>query len=328
MIDGAPMLWLPKIKELILPARFQGVKLQGFYKMEARKPDGRIRPLTGWFPNLITNGGLDQYAQTAFFNTCVVGTGNTAPAFTDTQLVTQVGSTTSTNFINSRSAQSTSPYFGSTQVQFNFPAGTATGNLSEVGLGNTATTLFSRALILDNLGSPTTITILSNESLYVTYQLNTYVPTTDFTTSLTLNAVSYAFTLRAANATSASDWAYSVPDPGFLFGDGGPGGGNFSSLVVSNGALGAITGTITGTRSGAGSAGHSAYTNGTYSWAVSATWGLTNGNVSGGVTAGELLFGNSQLSRGRYQWGVSPAIPKDSSHVLTLNFTNQWVRGP
>jgi hypothetical protein len=327
MIERAPLLWLPKIKELVVPARFRGVGIAGFYKMEARKPDGRIRPLTGWFPNLITNGGLDQYAGSSWNSTCVVGTGNTAPAFTDTQLVSQVGSTTSTNFINT-GAQSSPPYYGWTQTQFNFPIGTATGNLSEVGVGTSATTLFSRALILDGGGSPTTITILSNEALYVTYQVNHYVPTTDYTNSFTLNGTTYNFTLRAATATSSSAWGYRPNDPGYLFGDGGPGGGNFSSLNVSNGSIGAITGDISGTGSGAGSASHSAYTNGTYSWAVTATWGLTNGNVSGGVSAGDLLFGVNNASRGRYQWGVTPTIPKDSSHVLTLNFTNQWVRGP
>ena len=58
--------------------------------------------------------------------------------------------------------------------------------------------------------------------------------------------------------------------------------------------------------------------------AASATWNLTSGNLSGGISAVQTIWGGSQ-SRGNYQVGFSPAIPKDATMVLTLNFQLSWL---
>lgn len=50
---------------------------------------------------------------------------------------------------------------------------------SEVGVGWSATNLFSRALIKDPLGNPNTITVLGDEYLDVTYEIRMYIPVGD-----------------------------------------------------------------------------------------------------------------------------------------------------
>ncbi len=91
-----------------------------------------------------------------YMSTCMVGSGNAAPAETDTALQARA----STSNINVQSNNSNvSPRYGWRRRTFRFAAGAAAGNLSEVGVGWTTTAVFSRALILDGSGNPTTITV-------------------------------------------------------------------------------------------------------------------------------------------------------------------------
>jgi hypothetical protein len=335
-MNESPLLWLPKIKDILIePDLVPRVRVAGWFKLEAIGLDGRVRPLAE-FPNLITNGGLDQLGNSAQgggpWNTCAVGSGNTAPAITDTTLQSIVASTT-TDFSDNGlgTAQSTPPYFGTGIKTWQFAVGAAAGNLSEVGVGQTATALFSRALILDGGGSPTTITVLSNEALNVTYTLNQYPPTADVTGSITLNGVSYAYTIRAANVT-ATAWG------------GGPGG--FTGMALDagstfNGAIGAITGqpgVVTGTpqTGGFSSITTASYTVGTYTRQATVQADINSSNLGGGGIGAMLLTwgngrgsgGSSADNRGQYQMGFTPKIPKDNTMVLTLTVQVGWTRGP
>lgn len=305
------MILLPKYKDIIIPARAK-IGLAGRYKIEAVGADGRRRVLADWFPNLITTLGADLLGNGSPLNVCAVGSGNTAPALTDTALQTLVGSTSSIQS-TTRAAAGSSPYFGSTTIIYNFVAGTATGNLAEVGVGATSTSLFSRALILDGGGSPTTITVLSTEALFVTYQLNQYVPLVDVTGTINISGTNYNYTLRGAEATSAN-WGYLNGDRGGL-----------STVFVFNGAIGAITGDPSGSSAGGGSIVNDAYSNGSHTLSGTVTYGIGSGNLAGGISAAEIFFGSAQSSRGTYQIGFATPIPKDSSHVLTLSFSSSWA---
>jgi hypothetical protein len=310
------LIYVPKYRDVIVPLQTTA-GMRGRYKIEAVQPDGRRRLLADWFPNLITNLGLDQLGNNGAWQTlCAVGSGNTAPAFTDTSLQTLVG-TTNNNTVFTQTSSSSSPYFGTTSLTYRFAAGVATGNLSEVGVGVSATQLFSRALILDGVGSPTTITVLAAEALDVTYQVSQYVPLVDVTGTVVIAGVTYNYTLRAANATSTVRWAPRQNDPAGLF-----------SVTVYNGAIGAITSSPSGTSAAGGSVANNAYSTSSYSNSGTVTFGLTGGNVSGGISAVDVLLGNSQASRGEYQVGLSPAIPKDATKVLTLSFSSTWARYP
>jgi hypothetical protein len=309
------MILLPKYRDIEIPIALKRPRFAGHYKLEAVGLDGRVR-LLAEFDNIITNNGADLLGNNSPLTFCSVGSGNTAPSVTQTALTTFVASTSSINS-NTFTSQSTSPYFGTNTVQYAFPIGGATGNLSEVGVGvaNNGTNLFSRALILDGGGSPTTITVLSSEALYVTYQLNQYVPLTDVVGNITIAGVNYSYTLRAQNATS-TNWCYRNGDAGGISNGG---------AIVYNGSIGAITSSPSGTPAQASSLANNSYSTGSFTLSGTATWTLTSGNLSGGVTAASVNFGTSQGSRGQYQIGFGSAIPKDSSHVLTLSFGTSWT---
>ena len=310
------MILIPKHRDLVVPLRLR-TRIAGFYKLEAVDLSGRRRRLLAdWFPNLITTSGANQLGTgTNYLTYCSVGSGNNAPNIADTQLQTRIATTGTVNS-TTYSAQSGSPYYGTTTRQYAFAIGAAAGNLSEVGIGSDAggLALFSRALILDGFGSPTTITVLSSEALYVTYQVNQYVPLTDIVNTVVIGGVTYNYTLRAANATAAATWALQNSDsPGII------------QATVYNGALGAITGSPSGTSANSTSNANGSYSTGSFTLSGTSTWGLTNGNLSGGITAAQVQFGTTNNSRGAYQVSFSPAIPKDSSHVLTLSFSNSWA---
>lgn len=299
------------------------IKLQsgvaGWFRIEAFRVDeagaelpGSRRVAADWFQNLVTDIGLERIATASdFLTACRVGTGATAPAVTDTALSAQVGSAGSAaRTSNVDTAQASAPYYAANTTTWRFPAGTATGNLSEVGVGwaTTGATLFSRALILDSGGSPTTITVLSDEVLDVTYQFRIYPPTVDTSGTVTLDSISYGYTGRASNVTSASSWK--VEDAA-----------GFSTIIAYSGAIGAITSTPTGTTASGGSGADSAYSASSHVRQGVITWGLTAGNVAGGIRSIAYTHGFA-----RYQVEFSPVIPKDGTKVLTLTLSHSWAR--
>lgn len=309
----APDIWLPKHREVVLPANKVGLK--GFYKIEAIRADGSRRLLADWFPNIITNGGQDQWYTNVYPpSTCVVGSGNTTPAITQSALTTLVASTT-TNLGSGNSFQSSAPWFTTVTTTYQFGIGVATGNLSEVGVGQSATALFSRALILDGGGSPTTITVLSSEALDVTYQLDVYPPQTDVTGNITLNGISYAYIVRAANVTQ-NNW-------GMLGGEGM----NIPQPDINSAGIGTITQLTSGggTPAGADSFTNGTYSAGSYTNSYSGTWGINTGNF-GGVGTMYWQNGNNSNTRGIYQVGFTPVIPKTNAYILVLNWAISWAR--
>jgi hypothetical protein len=57
---------------------------------------------------------------------------------------------------------------------------------------------------------------------------------------------------------------------------------------------------------------------------LTATYGLTDGNVSGGITTARFLS-NMQSA---FQCEFGTAIPKDNTKTLTLNWSVTWGRRP
>lgn len=292
-------------------------QVSGLYKLEVIKKDGSVSG-TGWFKNLITDGGMDRRAaNTDYINYCQVGSGSSTPSYSDTALSARIAGS-NTQYSISEGAASSSPYYVYVIKTFSFAAGVAAGNISEVGVGWASTgSLFSRALVVDGSGNPTSITVLSDEELRVTYQLRLYVPLNDVTGSVNLGGVTYNYTARASLATTNSNNGWSIYQ-------------STESVVrisaiyvyVSNGAIGAITSSPSGTKvGGATSQVADTYVPGSFSIAQTTTWGSTLGNVSGGISAIGMVIGC-----GCYQFGFSPAIPKDNTKVLSLKITHSWGR--
>lgn len=306
-------------------ARFKGI-----YRLTVNKADsGLVVSDTGPFDNLITYQGLDHIGNPPVFNTsygapyinthCGVGTGTTAPALTDVALESPLAMFPSNAGSNVEGGITSyvagSPAYYRCIWSYTFPAGTATGNLSEVGVGGTLSgdttpRLFSRALIVDGGGVPTTITVLADEALTVTYELRLYIDSTDSSYSFFINTTSYSGTLRRALIAAAPNMYYSMQV------------GPFSAMYIQcwNGSIGAIT----GGPSGSGDVGNayseisqSSYVVGTYYRDFRRDIPITEANIN--------ISAISTVSpHGQWQFSVSPAIPKTSSLSLQLNWRQSW----
>lgn len=298
------------------------MNLKGRFRLLAVDADtGKERQLTDWFDNLITDAGLNRMGSGSTIDFAMVGSGSTAPNVLETALVSQVASTSNnTGTINGiNSADPT--YYAYTRKTWRFNPGQATGNLSEVGVGWSTTAVFSRTLIKDSGGNPTTITVLANEYLDVQYELRANPPLTDSAFNVNISGVSYTCVMRSCSVT------YADARNSFPLGT--------AVALVSNTfnighprALSGDIGAISGEPSGSSSDGENITSNGyaanSFSRTGSINFGLTQGNFAGGIKS--LRFGYAGLAC-MFQCSFTPTIPKDSTKSLTLNLSITWARG-
>jgi hypothetical protein len=318
-------IWIPKVK-IIEPKSAVGIapQMAGWFKMEATNAyTGRKRVLADWFPNVITDWGLNRIGNTNWSSTisnrCYVGTGNATPSTSDTALAALVATTGTTTF-GDATAQGSAPYYGAYTKTYRFAQGAAAGNLAEVGVGENGQSLWSRALILDSEGDPTTITVLDDEFLDVTYQLRQKPPLTDIESTINISGTEYDYVLRAAQVTNSVQWG----EPSF--GGGCPTLSNGTSVL--DGTLGAITSSPSGNASLMESCSNHSYVNGSLQRSFTLTWGLNNGNLVNGISAASIRLGGGSFGgMGAMQISFSPDIVKNNTQILTLDFTHIWARG-
>lgn len=292
----------------------------GRFKIEAFKVDAQGEEIQGtrrlaadWFDNLVVDAGLDRMGSNSdYLSTCIVGSGSAAPAVGDTQLQSRVASTTAIN--SDTNGMVVSPRYGWKRKTFRFAAGAAAGNLSEVGIGWSSTAVFSRALILDGGGNPTTITVLSDEVLDVTYELRAYVNEADVSFNVVISGVTYACVLRPANIGG---------NQGLQLGDA-------ITINTANRASGArstesnVLGSVTGMPSGTQNSmdyTNKPYVNGTFYRSHVLTAQLNNSNFATGL--GAVVVSNTFSD---FQTSFTPKIPKDATKVLTLQVRSTWGR--
>ncbi|MGL4641414.1 MAG: hypothetical protein ACRCVX_17030, partial [Shewanella sp.] len=261
-------------------------KVGGEYMLQVFEPkNGRLELVreTGWFDNLITNFGLNNIGKnTALGPNCRVGTGNTAPAFTDTQLVAQVagnagGSAPSLVLAGAPDYQSTY------SVTYEFPQGAVVGNIAEVGIGAAATgaNLFSRALIVDGVGSPVAIPVTAIQILRVTYRLSMYPSLTDATGTVSIGGVSYNYISRLCDRGFARS-----PIPNGII---------YQGRLVNfyDGDIGAVTATApSGATINASVSAFDAYVDGNFYLQFSASLTIAQGNFAGGIRSAKIEITN------------------------------------
>lgn len=308
-------------------------KMQGYFRLCVKHEDG-TEDDTGWFPNLITNQGMDwigspppnynvSYGQQYIGTHCGVGTGTTAPAFTDTQLTSFLAmypATSSSNVVGfSSTAYVTGPpaYWSGIRT-YNFAIGAVVGNIAEVGIGNTASTdtqpqLFTHALILVG-GSPGTITVTSSDALVVYHEMRLYLDLTTNAYSFSISGVSYTGNYLRSIVTTIPNFALNVYyDINY---------GVKGYFAGYNGVVGTVTGSPTGSKYQVqGQTTKGTYTAGTYTLGMTCTINLSQINLSGGISAYTI-----ETNHGTYQFSVSPAIPKTSLYTLTMNWNVSWAR--
>lgn len=145
------------------------------------------RPLAPLQRNIFTDFGLNTLATQPMStaSVCWVGTGTTTPAPGDTKLA-QFKAASATTYQNTSWQGSTQEemrtadvVWGGLSVFIQFAPGTAVGNITEVGMAygeNPASyNLQTRALIKDEQGNPTSITVEPGEYLYIAYHRRMYI---------------------------------------------------------------------------------------------------------------------------------------------------------
>lgn len=292
------------------------------------------------FDNLIVNAGLDMIAVIpSGYDTprggCSVGTGNTPAAAGDTVMEAFLAGTDNVLSTTFASNLTTTPYYADSIYTYQFATGVAAGNLTEIGIvaTNSATPtssapLFAHSLILDSMGNPTTITILSNEILNVVYTFRVLVPDTDITGTFTLTIdgtdTSFSYTIRPSEVSGVTvglDWWFG---PSTILGTYRQ-GTNWNSECFQGFAFGPLSGDPTYSHDSFISPGNESlqsYTTGTYTIANTVLWTLTQGNFTPGIDG--FQWGMYPLV---WQMSVSPDIAKNSNQQLTMHFSVSWTRG-
>jgi hypothetical protein len=301
-------------------------RLQGDYNVVIKRGDGKTEE-TGWFKNLILNQGLDRLGSTGqVISYGQVGSGTNAPAITDTQLQTYVASSEA-QFVASSATNSGSPdYYAELTWAFRFPQGSVVAIISEVGVGwdnSAGANLFSRALILDGLGNPTTLSVTAEDELFVYYRLRIYPPLTDVTGSLTIGSASYPYTIRLANANNFGVSIFTLSSAETFSGYG------YAYTYQAGATLGSITdsglsGSYTNNPSPS-SASAPPSSSGVYRRDISYTWGINDGNGPGGFQG--ILFGVGQsYAPFVFQMYFNDLIPKNNTKQFNLTMRFSWAR--
>lgn len=296
-------------------------KLAGRFKLQRIKADTGEVVETREFKNLITDIGLNRVGSASAHQFVYVSTNATPPSVADTSLAGFVASTSTTQSTVTNSTSS-SPYWYEYTITRRFGAGVAAGNLAKVGIGWTANSidgLWSSALILDGGGSPTALTVLSDEFLDVSYTLRYYPPLTDSTATVTISGITHTIVSRAAQITSRT---VNLPAAINL--------GATPTFYGGAATLGPLTGSITGSTGSApgGSISPVAYVNNSLQAKGSLSAGLNVGNIAGGITGIFVPNISGSMITCPTQMTISPAIAKDNTKTLALTFAVSWSRYP
>lgn len=186
--------------------------MSGEFRVVVKRADGSTKIDTGYQKNLILNQGLDFFGGsngTDVMAYCVIGSGNSQPSYTQNKLDTAVlgvsGTASSTKY--DYNAADGNLYKTNRVCKYSF-TGLNNVNISELGLASTYSNtstyyLCTRALIKDSNGNPTTITVLSGESLQIYYKLWAVFDITDKTGKINLldgvgGSTSYNYIVRPA----------------------------------------------------------------------------------------------------------------------------------
>ena len=334
------MILIPKYEDRTIHTT-SNVSMGGRYKMTKGINDGYYDAdlglylkgndiITGgvdWFDNIITNYGLNAInnatVQTLADN-CHVGEGTTPAVVGDTSLETWVAGTVGQGAGATKAAFGPTPYYNNYIQTKRFGEGVAEGNISEVGMNNnyqSNTNMYSRALVSDGAGGTTTVPVLSTEWLDIVYEHRIYhdLTTADATGSVLFSGVSYDYIMRCAWSGSyqsywdASDCRAILIRASGLYGLRGGGTGT---------TLGAVTAGISNNGyDGCDTIGGGTYSAGTYTRDSYMTYGLNDGNFTGGLKAYDFFSG-----QGSHQIIWDPILPKNTSSVMTINHRIAWAR--
>ncbi|MDY0191029.1 MAG: hypothetical protein RBR22_09880 [Desulfuromonas sp.] len=292
---------------------------KGLYMLEVLDANGNVTRSTDWMPNIILDQGLLRMgANSDYLNVCSVGSGVSTPQPSNTALQSKLAqSSTVSDVVNG--AQAEAPYYAYSRRTFTFTSGSVVGLVGElaVGWGGNAGQLYSRALVRNANGTPQAMPVLADEVLRVTYE-HRYYPILHDTTGVVelvgdIEGV-FNYTIRASMVSTGTYW---VADRVQNYGGGSIGASTGQQPVTAyDGGIGRINEQPTGNRLTVGS-----MIGTTDGLLARFSFGAAAGqmNLEGGIKSLSFPMGN-----GFYQIEFTPAIPKNSSNTLSLQFSHSW----
>lgn len=302
----------------------QKIEMSGHFRLVTNGPE-RGRMVQGDFDNLILDQGLERIGTAAAITACQVGSGTSSPSTTQSALDSHVAGTSSLIAQNNTYVAGATPYWNCT-FTYRFAEGAAAGILAEVGMGwaTSGSTLFSRARILDGASSPTTITVLSSESLDVEYTLRFYIPLTDVTGSRMMFGVMTNYVVRATDVASEL-WGVS------LLALGEPDNSATLYCYEAPSPLGTINQRPSGVLiSDQASSSAEAYVGNSLRLVGNANLSLSEGNAAGGIGAAifsvRRVYNGSFGSPAAFQVSFDPPVAKTSDYLATFRFAISWAR--
>lgn len=304
-------------------------KLSGrFTKIEIKHKDG-TSTIHEPFDNLITDAGLDYLNNNTVATAsahCAVSSNTDTPAITDTSVLNQVGPTSSgivpTDYTNSGGVPF---WFYQMERTYSFPLGSVSGNISKIYIINTASfsgtkIVFSSALIKDGAGNPTTISVTSEDQLFITWRVRSIVNILSETGTIPISfdgvMTNVNYELKNANLGDNS----TIYNPGSNIATA------YSyAYFLETDVLGSITSRPAGTSVNV-NAPSTEYINGTFYRDYVANLNTSQGNYPTGI--GSMCFGGTSgtISRLAFQVSFNPKLPKTADKTLSLPFRISWGR--
>jgi hypothetical protein len=320
------------------------VGVRGRYKLTKLSAGGIV--LGEWeFDNLVTNYGMDRLGSGGkVTDYCVLGGGSRDPDITNPNIdafLAARGPTTNSYYTNADINWSLAFW-----NRYSWPPGTLNNvNITEIGTSpsDNGTNLFSHSKILDDQGNPTTITVLTGESLLVEYTLFTDIDINDKATVVPMDftgtpadvTVTRRFTsvnsTRVGGTTYANrcgmrgyrGWAASL----FYYIISDVAGYDVPPEVAETDVLPPLVATsygcgIPGDRTECTSYGRSGYEPGSYKRTGWAIWDGAVANYGSGI--GSVAVMNTTWFSAAFSF--SPKIPKTLGLSLRLDFEMSWYR--
>lgn len=310
--------------------------MAGIFHVEVVKSGDIIKRAK--FQNLIVDSGLNYAIKSnQWCYGCEVGTGTSEPLPTDGALEIPLAIAWNINYSSASRKPNVHlerPYVGITKT-YTFNVGAVVGNISEIAIWQHAGSykkgsMFSRALIKDEAGNPTTITVLADEQLIVTYEHRHYINmesrtgTFELTGSLagTYEYESGPYGLTNDNrydSANALKSMTSTNNSGFPNHDWPKGVANVDGTgLLDPFNAGSTPRQNTPTTIGGGD---NSDTIGEPRHRFRVFYDTDRGNVPGGINWMAFMLG-----RIPQQFRISPPIMKDKDSRLTLEFEVSWGR--
>lgn len=311
--------------------------LQGRFKLTVLDKQGKVVRKTGWRPNLITDAGLNRVLDNnngILGPQMVVGTGNTPPSYSDTTLSNQVAWTTGSGL--SGGLRAASEYW--VRRTYTFPIGVIDNqNIAELGLRHTTTnytTLMTRALVTDESGNPTTITVTSEESLVVTYEARSIPDKTVVTGSFPIDyyegptfieTIMHDFTAQA-NGFGRSFSTNADGSTGLLNARMSGRNSNDLQAAEDNTPIGQDT-SATASSGGTNFSSYNVLPRDGSAMYRDTEFTLNTGVANFASGIGQVRFYNSANTSGPW-WGIyiTPKIPKTADHTFRITVRNSVGR--